>query len=214
MTTKESVISHLRQSALSIVELTRPSRYIRFLLRMSETYRQTNNCQHCFRAHRMHRINVVICHTCFTLRGLCVRVLGTPVSPAKRVNRSRCHSRIDSRLVWTYGNCNRWECTLALSGEYDWTTRVRRRCKKTMQPHQRTSPRRQISVNTYTCKQYRIHLQSIIITINQSLKLSIRLITECICVNSSSSASTPNTVDALRFVHSTWTKLNWIELQF
>jgi len=115
----------LRQSALSIVELTRPSRYIRFLLRMSETYRQTNNCQHCFRAHRMHRINVVICHTCFTLRGLCVRVLGTPVSPAKRMNRSRCHSRIDSRLVWTYGNCNRWECTLALSG---WTIRVRRRC--------------------------------------------------------------------------------------
>ena len=128
MTMKESVISNLRQSALSIVELTRPSRYIRFLLRMSETYRQTNNCQHCFRAHRMHRINVVICHTCFTLRGLCVRVLGTPVSPAKRMNRSRCHSRIDSRLVWTYGNCNRWECTLALSGEYDWTTRVRRRC--------------------------------------------------------------------------------------
>jgi len=84
--------------------------------------------------------------------------------------------------------------------------------KKTMQPHQRTSPRRQISVNSYTCKQYRIHLQSIIITINQSLKLFIRLITECICVNSSSSASTPNTVDALRFVHSTWTKLNWTEL--
>ena len=37
----------------------------------------------------MHRLDAVYCYTYRTFRGLSVRLLGTPVSPAKRMNRSR-----------------------------------------------------------------------------------------------------------------------------
>jgi len=44
----------------------------------------------------------------------------------KLLNRSRCH--LGCRLGWVQKACIRWRCTLALTGEYDWTVHVRLRC--------------------------------------------------------------------------------------
>ena len=47
--------------------------------------------------HHMHRIDAAYCYRCRIFHSLCVS--GKPVSPAKRMDRSKCH--LEDRLVFT-----------------------------------------------------------------------------------------------------------------
>ena len=65
-----------------------------------------------FRPHRMHRIDEADCYRRRAFRSLCVCVLGTPVSPAKRLNRSRwrfIRSMLCAIIRCRMTMCN-WHC--------------------------------------------------------------------------------------------------------
>jgi len=71
-------------------------------------------------------VDAAYCKDCYR-RSSVVRLSVTTVSPAKRLNPSRCWCGLRWAQGTMYYTC-RLGCTLALPGEYGWTVRVLRRC--------------------------------------------------------------------------------------